>query len=211
MNEEAVTKLLETTVTSMRRVFQAELRKSIGTDKGPSPTFAILCTVNPVTGAPVEGEYPMPVIINPTGAWDDAERDSMAFQLRLIAMAGEAVAFAHVLDCWLALGEAADKAMRTGTTEGVKRDSIMVCGVERRGHESKLTWTSYRVVGGELEFTEAASFSGAELGEARFTGVLPPEHMRTPERIAKARAFLRKMPGVSFREVGEVPPELRPS
>lgn len=207
INEEAVTKLLETTVASMRTVFQNELRNRIGKDpeSGPSPTFAILCTVNPLTGEPIAGEYPMPVIVNPTGDWEEAERESMALQLRLIALAGEAVAFAHVLDCWLAIGDAAEEANR------VKRSSIMVLGIERRGQPTQLTCTAYQQVGDELEFTEAASFSGAEIAEARFTGVLPPEHMRTPERIAKARAFLQKVPGVSFREVGEVPPELRPS
>jgi hypothetical protein len=183
---------LEDVVTSMKRIFHDAVRS----EDGVGPMFALLCTVDPRTGKPIErasdgdGQGLGAVFMVPSHFGNEQEKDHVAMLLRMIAVAGEAVASIACFDTWVAMGKAAEDHVRHGTMPSDHPDRIeaMVVMTEVKGRAPTLDSHPYHRLSDDLVFDDSVRApSGATL-DGRFASLLPPHEM--PAKFVNATRAL---------------------
>jgi hypothetical protein len=150
--------------------------------------FVLVCTADPVTGA----ELPNLglIVVAPASLKDDDEKDSLAITLRMISVAGAAVAALVCMDTWVAIGKDAEDAVKRGVMprEHPNRREAMFVGIECRGRPNVAEYHRYKRLADDVVFEDSDRMNGATMS-GRFSGLLPPTPP-PPEVVAHIRKLI---------------------
>jgi hypothetical protein len=150
--------------------------------------FGVLCRADPVTGRPLDKVGL--VLVIPTSLNSDAEKESVAITLRMIVVAGEAVATIMCMDTWVAIGADADDAMKRGIAprDHPNRREAMFVGIERTDRPNVAEYHAYRRLADDVVFDDSERKEGLKL-HGRFAGLLPP-HPPPADVVARMRQLI---------------------
>jgi len=150
--------------------------------------FVLVCTADPVTGA----ELPNLglIVVAPASLKNEDEKDSLAVTLRMISVAGAAVAALICMDTWVAFGTDADDAVKRGVTprDHPNRREAMFVGIECRDRPNVVEYHTYKRLADDVVFEDSERKEGATLN-GRFGGLLPPTPP-PPEVVAHVRKLI---------------------
>jgi hypothetical protein len=150
--------------------------------------FGVLCRADPKTGRPLD--KPGLVLVIPTSLDTEGEKDSLAMTLRMIVVAGEAVATLVCMDTWVALGADAEDAVKRGIapSDHPNRREAMFVGIERADGQNVAEYHAYTRLDDDVVFEDSERKMGMNMG-GRFGGLLPPRPP-PPEAVTMMRQLI---------------------
>lgn len=178
---------IETMVTTMKQVFHHEL----GVDGEPRPMFALLCTVDPKTGQPFKSPTGMSIVFVIGDFANDDDKDRIAMTVRMLAVAGAAVASVFTSDTWVLRDENAQEWERRGIlpSQSKHREEALCCIIERLGRKPRMEHHVYKRLDDDIQFEDCIPRETEVAG--RFAHLIPQDPL--PARVVEMTRSLVAM------------------